>query len=269
MTTAFRGAVLLMVSLVFAAWTLAAAASADDTSSHPTTKSFHAQEGQAPPPPMIRGQNGDDRTRDIESQPGAKPSPPEVGVTEVPVDKSYRPSEEPSADARQYKPDETPQPGQHPRLGIWVMPSTKCYLGQEEEGLEVMEIDPTGPAGQAGVHNSTREGPGPAGSALLAGLSGPLSLLLVPLLERAGAFGHDGDLVVGVNDRRIRSRAELEDELSKLKPGDTTYLTVIRPLPGHAHQTMKIAVKVGELNQFAQAPPAPRYDVGGAEEPAY
>ncbi len=32
-----------------------------------------------------------------------------------------------------------PQPGQHPRLGIWVMPSTKCYLEEEEEGLEVCQ----------------------------------------------------------------------------------------------------------------------------------
>ncbi len=77
-------------------------------------------------------------------------------------------------------------------------------------------------------------------------LLGPLELAVMPLLSRAGQLGTDGDLIVAVDDRRIRSQLDLEDELAKLKPGDTMYLTVIRPLPGGAHKTMKIAVKVGQ-----------------------
>jgi hypothetical protein len=75
--------------------------------------------------------------------------------------------------------------------------------------------------------------------ALLTGMVGPLNLLVLPLMDRAGAFSHDGDLIVGADARRIRSRKDLDDELARLKPGDTMYLTVIRPLPGGAHKTME------------------------------
>jgi S1-C subfamily serine protease len=55
-----------------------------------------------------------------------------------------------------------------------------------------------------------------------------------------------GDLIVAVNDHRVRSELDLDEELDKLNPGDTMYVTVVRPLPGGNHKTMKIAVKVGD-----------------------
>jgi len=50
---------------------------------------------------------------------------------------------------------------------------------------------------------------------------------------------------VAVDDQRVRSQADFNDALAKARPGDTTYLTVVRPLPGGDHKTLKIAVTVG------------------------
>jgi S1-C subfamily serine protease len=64
-------------------------------------------------------------------------------------------------------------------------------------------------------------------------------------MEKA-AMADRGDLIVAVDDQRIRSQADFNDAMAKARPGDTLYLTVIRPLPGGDHATMKIAVKVGK-----------------------
>ena len=69
-------------------------------------------------------------------------------------------------------------------------------------------------------------------------------------------MGHDGDLIVAVDDRRVRDQSDLESAMSRLKPGDTMYLTVIRP-QGNSHTTLKIAVRVGAVGEpVASAPPA-------------
>ncbi len=81
---------------------------------------------------------------------------------------------------------------------------------------------------------------------------GPLQLLTNHLLEKASQ-GNRGDLIVAVDDQRIRSQADFNDAMARVHPGDTLYLTVIRPisktdLSGSTttdHATMKIAVKVG------------------------
>ena len=67
-------------------------------------------------------------------------------------------------------------------------------------------------------------------------------------MEKA-AMRDRGDLIVAVDDQRIRSQADFNDALAKARPGDTLYLTVIRPLSTSStnmdHQTMKVAIKVG------------------------
>jgi len=68
-------------------------------------------------------------------------------------------------------------------------------------------------------------------------------------------MGHDGDLIIAVDDHRVRDERDLERELRKLKPGDMMYLTIVRPFPGGAHRTMKISIKVGDLNlRLAESP---------------
>ena len=64
------------------------------------------------------------------------------------------------------------------------------------------------------------------------------------MLRKSGALGTGGDLIVAVDDVRVRTREEILHALGHLKPGDTTYITVIRPLAGGYHRTMRIALHI-------------------------
>jgi PDZ domain-containing protein len=234
--------------------------------------SFSAQPGQPPPAAGIHGQNDDDRALEIAPQTGMVP--PDKGVEELPSDKAYKPREDTAALDRNFNPEgNTSGGGNHrklPYLGISVQYTLKCYLGQEEHGLEVMNVDANSPAWQSGL--TGRKGMSAVGAAAITAgaLVGPLELLVMPLMQRAGQLGTDGDLIVAVDDHRVRSQLDLEDELAKLKPGDTMYLTVIRPLPGGNHKTMKIAVKVGEPGEaLAKAGSSAGRSSSDAEEYAY
>ncbi len=148
-----------------------------------------------------------------------------------------------------------------------VQYTLKCYLGAEEHGLEIINVDPNSPAWRSGLNG--RKSPSAVGAAA-ATASLMLAPLVMPLLARAGQLGTDGDLIVAVDDHRVRSQLDLEDELAKLKPGDTMYLTVIRPLPGGNHKTMKIAVKVGEPGEtMAEAGSGAANSSPDAEQYAY
>jgi hypothetical protein len=86
----------------------------------------------------------------------------------------------------------------------------------------------------------------------------PVALYTVPLLRRSGALGMDGDLIVAVDDQRVRSKGELLKALGNLKPGDTTYFTIIRPIPGGSHKTMRIALHIDrEVDANGNPYPAP------------
>jgi len=134
--------------------------------------------------------------------------------------------------------------GHRPYLGIELEYSTQCYLGMEEYGFEVVSVDPNSPAARAGLigrRGSTPWGDlGAFGSVLLLG---PVALITVPLLRNAGALGMPGDVIVAVDDVRVRTEEEILHALGHLKPGDTTYITVIR-LQGRYHQTMRIALHI-------------------------
>jgi hypothetical protein len=160
------------------------------------------------------------------------------------------------------------QPGEarRPYLGISVQYTTKCYLGGEEHGLEVQSVYPGSPGSVAGLRGSKPASTlGVVGAAML----GPIAVMIKPLLERSGAFGSDGDLIIGVDDKRVRNAAELDAAMLKLKPGDTMYLTVIRPLPGGNHKTMKIAIKIGRETMQVAKSTAPPHPESEAENYAY
>ena len=201
--------------------------------------------------PQAQGQQGDDdATLEIAPQPGARKG----GVEEIPEGRNFNQDEDNASIPQNYQPNTengdtfgTQRGGERrgrPYLGVTVNYTTKCFLGGEEQGLEVLTVDPNSPAAVAGLHPRTGMNAVGAAGTTLGAMSG-LAVVLTPLLARSGALGVDGDLIVAVDDKRVRNESDLEEELDRLKPGDTMYLTVIRPLPDHQHTTMKIAVKVG------------------------
>jgi hypothetical protein len=195
----------------------------------------------------------DPRTLQIAPQPSEAQNP--TSVSEIPVDRKFQPSDDIEALNRNFHPREA-EP-KHPYLGMTLEYSTQCYLGMEEHGFEVMSVYPDSPADRAGLHGRRPMGAVGTVSALAATMMGPGALVAIPLLRRAGALGEYGDLVVAVDDQRVRSQKELASALGRLRPGDTTYVTIIRPLPGGSHRTMRIAMHLDREGQLAGAAPAP------------
>lgn len=85
----------------------------------------------------------------------------------------------------------------------------------------------------------------------------PLDLVVMPLLEKSGQLGAPGDLIIAIDDQRIESEVDLQNVLDASKPGDTIYFTVVRPIQGGSHETLKIPVKLGDPSQaIANAGPS-------------
>lgn len=203
--------------------------------------------------PGTEGQGGSEATLEIAPQPGV--SGPKPGVEEIPSSRNFNPGESNTSVAPSFRPNteegtgnvgESNRPHPQPYLGITVQYATKCYLGGEEHGLEVLTIDPNSPAAQAGLRG--RSGMTAIGAAVstLTGILPGGAVLANKALSSSGAMGHEGDLIVAVDDRRVRDQSDLGNAMSRLKPGDTMYLTVIRP-QGNSHTTLKIAVRVGAV----------------------
>ncbi len=162
---------------------------------------------------------------------------------EVPNSREFRKSQDLASQVRNSLKENSDR-DHNPYLGISVEYSTHCYANAEEHGFEVMEVYPGSPAARAGIHARTPSTPmgdlGALGSILFL----PVSVITMPLLRRSGALGQFGDLIVAVDDQRVRSKGELVTMLHHIKPGDTTYITVIRPIPGGSHKTMRIALHI-------------------------
>lgn len=233
--------------------------------------------GQESVSPGMAGQGGsDDATLEIAPQPGLaarKPTVKEIpsdrnfnpGESDTSVDSNFRPGTENgtgdigSGLGRQGNDDYNNRPHARPYLGITVAYRSMCFNGGEEHGLEVLTIDPNSPAAQAGLHaKSGVSAVGAAVTTLSSFLPGG-SILANKALESSGAVGQDGDLIVAVDDKRVRDQSDLESAMSRLKPGDTMYLTVIRPNGTDErgpHATLKIAVRVGAVGEpIANAAP--------------
>jgi PDZ domain len=210
---------------------------------------YGSQGGSAAPPPGISGQGGDDdRTLEIAPQPSLQQRRP--AVQELPSEPRYQPGENETSVEPNFQPgghgDSLAQPRHRPLLGITAKYTTMCYKGQEEYGLEVLTIDPNSPAEKAGLRGPTEGTSTGAAAATIAGLVPIFGKLGQHFLEKDGDLGQGGDLIVAIDDRRVRSQDDLDYAMSQLKPGDTMYLTVIRPLHGGDHQTEKIAVTLGD-----------------------
>ena len=227
----------------------------------------------------ISGQGGsDDATLEIAPQPGL--AAPKPAVKEIPSDRNFNPGEDTSSIDPNFRPGtengtgnvesnlksnlndnvDSNRPHARPYLGITVQYETKCYQGGEEHGLEVLTIDPNSPAAHAGLQ--ARSGITAVGAAIttLSAFIPGGSILATKALGSTGAVGQGGDLIVAVDDKRVRDQSDLETAMARLKPGDTMYLTVIRPDGSDErapHKTIKIAVRVGAVGEpIANAAPA-------------
>jgi hypothetical protein len=146
-----------------------------------------------------------------------------------------------------------------PYLGLSVQYiQSDAMPGREVRGLEVVGVDAGSPAERAGLRargTMTKLG---ATGATAGTLLPPLDLVVMPLLERSGQLGLPGDLIIAVDDQRIGSEADLQDVLDASKPGDTVYFTVVRPLQGGSHETVKVPVKLADSTAaVANAAPSP------------
>ena len=234
------------------------------------------QPGTESASPGIAGQGGSDSTLEIAPQPGLTARKP--AVKEIPSDREFNPGEDNSSIEGKFRPGtengtgdidsnlnpninngERYQPHARPYLGITVQYVSKCYRGGEEHGLEVLTVDPNSPAAQAGLQ--PRSGMTAVGAALstLSGIVPGGSILANKALETSGAMGQGGDLIVAIDDKRVRDQSDLDAAMARLKPGDTMYITVIRPNgidERGPHQTLKIAVRVGAVGEpIANAAP--------------
>jgi hypothetical protein len=199
-----------------------------------------SQAGTSDSSRTIGPQQADEHTLEISRQPGGRlPTDDEIVAP-----RAFQPSEEVASLDRSFKTEpEQPAVRRTPYLGISIAENSECLLGHEEHTLEVLSVCPGSPADKAGL-NST--GGFSAPKSLAAAIFTPIGLAAHALLNRAGMPGYSGDLIIGVNDHRVHDKAELDRELRKLKPGDSAYLNILRPLLTGSHQTLRLFIKIGE-----------------------
>jgi S1-C subfamily serine protease len=188
----------------------------------------------------IGSQDADKRALEISRQPDGQP--PTHNEIEAP--RTFKPSEDEASFDRDLKTEsEQHTVGRAPYLGIRIAETSECFEGNEEHGLEVLSVRPGSPAAKAGL-NATAGFSAPA--SIAAAIFIPVGLAAHALLHRAGMPGYSHDLIIGVNDHRVHDKTELDRELSKLKPGDSSYINVVHPLPSGSHQTLRVFITVGE-----------------------
>ncbi len=130
-------------------------------------------------------------------------------------------------------------------LGMTANYTSYSFSSIEEHGVEVLTIDRNGPAEEAGLKPAKSKAALTAAAAVL-GVVPVLGPVSDRYLENA-AIGDLGDLIVAVDDWRIRSLADFNEAIEKAHPGDTVHLTVIRPLASDDYETTRVAVKMGRL----------------------
>jgi PDZ domain len=256
----------------------ASAALAADTSNASASPSIVAQPSSSgiqrvPAPQPSDGasrdipgrQPGESTTLEIGRQPSAKVPAPDG--RETAEQRAFRQSREAEIARlnRNFHPHDSDDEHHRPYLGVDLEYTTQCYLGMEEHGFEVVSVYPNSPAARAGLVGRTGSTPSGDLGALGSVLLGPVALITFPLLRASGALGTPGDLIVAVDDVRVRSKEEILHALGHLKPGDTTYITVIRPLPGGYHRTMRIALHIDyETDAAGNKIPPPGASPGAA-----
>ena len=243
-TFTFAAALLLGASIRVSAQNNLDAGSQDSAPNSPPGISAQPGSSSSANPGMAH-QGGNDATLEISPQTGIKP--PSGSSDEIPANREFRPGDDTSSIDREFRPREQDNGGGHSPscLGITVNYTSYCFKGAEEHGLEITSIDSNSPAAKSGL-KATAEKSGVTAAAETASAILPfLQMVTNPLLEKAD-MANRGDMIVAIDDQRVRSQADLDDAMAKAKPGDTLYFSVIRPLPNGDHKTMKIAVNIGK-----------------------
>jgi hypothetical protein len=194
--------------------------------------------------PVPARQPGESTTLELAPQPSAKV--PALASHESQQERAFRQAREAEV-ARlnhNFHPHDPDDEHHRPYLGADLEYTTQCYLGMEVHGLEVVNVYPDSPAARAGL--VARTGSTPMGDlkALGSVLLLPIAPITFPILRKSGALGTGGDLIVAVDDMRVRTRSEWFSAIGHVKPGDTTYITIIRPLAGGYHRTLRIALHI-------------------------
>ena len=237
---------------------------AADASNDHAAPSLAAQSSDAVSSGIPARQPTDSTTLEIAPQPSASlPAPDEQESADQ---RAFRQSCEAEIARlnRNFHPHDPDDDHHRPYLGIDMEDTTECYLGVEEHGFEVVNVYPNSPAARAGL--VARTGSTPAGDlgALGSVLLLPIAPIIFPMLRKSGALGTGGDLIVAVDDVRVRTPDEFHHALGHLKPGDTTYITVIRPLAGGYHRTLRIALHIdNETDAAGNILPIPETSPGG------
>jgi hypothetical protein len=213
---------------------------AADLSDNRDAASIASQSDGAEHQRLPAGQAGGSTTLEIAPQPGGTARSPATNETRQ--ERAFRPSDDIAALNRNFHPH--PLGGHRPYLGVELEYTTHCYFGMEEHGLEVLRVMPDSAAARAGLRGRTLSTPLGDLGAFASVLLLPVSIITMPMLRRSGALGTAGDLIVAVDDQRVRTREELFAALGTVKLGDTTYITVLRPVPGGGHQTMRFALHI-------------------------
>ncbi len=170
--------------------------------------------------------------------------PPAGDSSEIPSNRQFRPGDDTASTDRRFENNTSTGTSSKSCLGIHVNYTSYCFKGGEEHGLEIVSVDRNSPAERAGLKANGGQA-GVIAAAETAGAIIPgLQMLTNHFLEQA-AQGDRGDLIVAVDDQRVRSQADFDDAMAKARPGDIMYITVIRPEPGGDHKTMKIVINVG------------------------
>lgn len=137
-----------------------------------------------------------------------------------------------------------------PYLGIGVQTIySNDRPGGLVTGLEVVSVDRNSPAATAGLRGRGKMTSVGESGATVGGLMPPLNLFVMPLLKKTGSLGEGGDLIVAIDDRRVANDLDLQSELEALKPGDTIYLTIVRPTKDGPQQTLKVPIKLGDASK--------------------
>jgi hypothetical protein len=193
-----------------------------------------------------------DPDQTLEIAPRAAPPPVPPVVTPAPDDDAPPlPTSGPPV-SETTPPDHTAE-SKRPYIGMSVQyVETHATPGHDVQGLEVVSVDPNSPAESAGLRGRgemTRLG---ATGATAGALMPPLNLFMMPLLKKSGQLGDSGDLIVAIDDKRVKGETDLQDALDAAKPGDTIYLTITRPSRDGSHRTLKLPVKLGQPDQSAR-----------------
>jgi hypothetical protein len=163
-----------------------------------------------------------------------------------------------TAPATEENPDATPTTAaanrDRPYLGMTVQAIyANDQPGKLITGLEVVSVDPGGPAARAGLHGRTKMSSLGETGATAGALLPPLDIVMMPLLKRAGSLGHGGDLIIAIDGKRVRDNLDLQTALASLKPGDTIYFTIVRTMPDHSRKTLQLPVKLGAAAEATAA----------------